>query len=365
MWILRRSMSGMRWVIVTVILAAVVLGIGHYWRNGAENGGPRAAISNEAPPTITIETAPVRLERVTRQIEAVGTLRSNEAVIIRPEMAGRITQVQFEEGQKVKRGAPLFRLDAAIAEAQLEQAKASLALSRSNYDRAHDLYRKEVGTQRARDEATAKLRVDEAALALAQATLDKMTILAPFDGIIGLRRVSPGDYVNPGQDLVNLENADSLKVDFRIPEIYALQLAVGQSVRITLDAIPNEAYEGKVYAIDPAHDPNGRAVILRARIGNPDGRLRSGMFGRVVLLIEDRQESIIVPETALVPVGEQHFIYRYADGKAVLTRVKIGQRRRGAVEILDGLARDAVIVTEGALKLRDGLPVRAVPAKAG
>jgi membrane fusion protein (multidrug efflux system) len=356
----------MRWIVGIAIVVALALGAGRYLlQSGAEKAAATTTPSGEAAPTTTVATAPVRLERITRQIEAVGSLRSNEAVVVRPEIAGRLVEILFDEGQPVRPGTPLIRRDAAIAQAQLEQAKASLALSRANFDRAVDLYRRQVGTERARDEATAKLRVDEAAVALAQATLDKMTIVAPFDGIIGLRRVSVGDYLTPGQDLVNLENIDQLKVDFRIPEIYSGRLAVDQSVRIRLDAIPDAVYDGKVYAIDPAHDPNGRAVILRARLDNRDRLLRSGMFARVILLIEDRQEAIVVPETALVPIGEDQFVYRYVDGKAVLTKVKIGQRRRGSVEIVEGLARDAVIVSEGALKLRDGLPVRAVASSAG
>jgi membrane fusion protein (multidrug efflux system) len=245
----------------------------------------------------------------------------------------------------------------------VEQAKASLVLSKANHERAEDLYRRGAGTQRARDEAVAKLHADDASLALAQATLDKATLVAPFDGIIGLRRVSVGDYVTPGQDLVNLENLELLKVDFRVPEIYSRQLGVNQTVRIRLDAIPNSAYEGQVYAIDPAYDPNGRAIILRARLANRDGALRSGMFARVTLLIDERQDAIVVPETALVPLGQDHFVYRVVDNKAVLTKVKVGQRRQGQVEILDGLERDAVIVTEGALKLRDGSAVRTVPPR--
>jgi membrane fusion protein (multidrug efflux system) len=349
-----------------VIVAALTFGAGRYYvRSAAEKPAPAAPAGSEAPVTTVVSTAPVKLERVTRQIAAVGSLRSNESVIVRPEIAGRLTEILFAEGQPVRRGTPLFRLDAAIAQAQLEQAKASLALSKANFERATDLYRRQVGTERARDEATAKLRVDEAAVALAQATLDKMTIVAPFDGIIGLRKVSVGDYVNPGQDLVNLENVDQLKVDFRIPEIYSGRLAVGQTVRITLDAIPDATYEGKVYAIDPAHDPNGRAVILRARLENLDAKLRSGMFARVVLLVEDRQDAILVPETALVPIGEDQFVYRYVEGKAVLTKVAIGLRRKGHVEVVSGLARDAVIVVEGGLKLRDGMPVRTVAAGEG
>ena len=355
----------MRSLIGIALVAAVAAGAVWYFMN-ARGPGSTAPVNaaTGTPTTIVVEAAPVTLGSVRRQIEAVGSLRSNESVIIRPEIAGRITEILFNEGQQVRKGTPLFRLDAAIARAQVEQAKASLVLSKANHERAEDLYRRGAGTQRARDEAVAKLHADEASLSLAQATLDKATLLAPFDGIIGLRRVSVGDYVNPGQDLVNLENIEQLKVDFRVPEIYSTQLRVGQTVRISLDAIPNSAYEGQVYAIDPAYDPNGRAIILRARLPNKDGLLRSGMFARVTLLVDEREQAVVVPETALVPVGGEQFIFRVVDGKAVLTKVKIGQRRQGQVEIVEGLAHDAVIVTEGSVKLRDGAAVRTVPPKA-
>lgn len=352
----------MRWLIGIVLVAAVAAAAAWHFM-GNRPSGSLAAVNGAAPALVTVEAGPVTLSTVRRQIEAVGSLRSNESVILRPEISGRITEILFDEGQRVQKGMPLIRLDAAIARAQVEQAKASLVLSKANHERAEDLYRRGAGTQRARDEAVSKLRADEASLALAQATLDKATLLAPFDGIIGLRKVSVGDYVNPGQDLVNIENIEQLKVDFRVPEIYSMQLKVGQTVQVRLDAIPNSAYEGTVYAIDPAYDPNGRAIILRARLPNRDGLLRSGMFARVTLLVDERDQAIVVPETALVPIAGEHFIFRVVDGKAALTKVKIGLRRRGQVEIVDGLERDAVIVIEGAVKLRDGTAVRTVAPK--
>lgn len=352
----------MRWVIGIVVVAALAAaGVWHFM--GSRSTGSLAAVNTTAAAPVAVEAGPVKLTTVRRQIEAVGSLRSNESVIVRPEISGRITEILFDEGQQVRKGTPLFRLDAAIARAQVEQAKASLILSRANHERAEDLYRRGAGTQRARDEAVSKLHADDATLSLAQATLDKATLLAPFDGIIGLRKVSVGDYVNPGQDLVNFENLESLKVDFRVPEIYSMQIKVGQTVRVNLDAIPNSAYDGTVYAVDPAYDPNGRAIILRARLPNRDGLLRSGMFARVTLLVEERQQAIVVPETALVPIGGEQFVYRVVDGKAVMTKVKIGQRRRGQVEIMEGLERDAVIVTDGVVKLRNGTPVSSTAPK--
>src|SRR6185369_5304759 len=199
----------MRWLIGIVIVAAIAAaGAWHFI--GHRGTGSLAAVNATAAAPVAVEAGPVKLTTVRRQIEAVGSLRSNESVIMRPEISGRITEILFDEGQQVRKGVPLFRLDAAIARAQVEQAKASLILSRANHERAEDLYRRGAGTQRARDEAIAKLHADDAALALAQATLDKATLLAPFDGVIGLRKVSVGDYVNPGQDLVNFENLEAL-----------------------------------------------------------------------------------------------------------------------------------------------------------
>jgi membrane fusion protein (multidrug efflux system) len=351
----------MRWLIgVALVLGVAAASWG--WLHA--RGPAQPTMATPASTAIFVEAAPVKVGSIRRQIEAVGSLRSNESVIIRPEIAGRVSEILFEEGQRVTRGTPLVRLDAAIARAQVEQQNASLGLSRVNYERAQDLLQKGAGSQRVFDEAKAKLRADEAALALAQAMLDKSTLVAPFDGILGLRKISIGDYVNPGQDLVNIENLETLKVDFRVPEIYAVQLKNGQAIQVALDAIPGATYQGTVYAIDPAHDPNGRAVILRARMPNRDGLLRSGMFARVTLIIEDLNHRILLPETALVPMGQELFVFQLIDTKAKLTKVKIGQRRGGNVEIVEGLDATALVITEGALKLRDGAIVNAKVAGA-
>jgi membrane fusion protein, multidrug efflux system len=358
----------MRWLISLVLVALVAAAVVKWPDIEARlveaqlikpREAPKAAAATSAPAEIAVEAAPVKIGSVQRQIEAVGSLRSDESVIIRPEISGRVSEILFQEGMKVTAGTPLIRLDASIAKAQLDAQRASLILSKVNFERAQGLVQKGAGSQRAHDEALAKLRADEAAVALAQATLDKSTLTAPFDGILGLRKISLGDYVNPGQDIVNLESIETLKVDFRVSEIHALQVKSGQAIRVTLDAIPGGSYNGTVYAIDPAHDPTGRALILRARMPNQDGQLRSGMFARVILLIEDLNQRVLVPETALVPMGQDLFVFRLVDTKAKLTKVKIGQRRAGAVEIVEGLEKDTVIITEGALKLRDDALVRA------
>ena len=176
--------------------------------------------------------------------------------------------------------------------------------------------------------------------------------------------MSVGDYVKEGADLVNLESIDPLKVDFRVPEVYMRQVKVGQPLQVQLDALPGKTFEGKVFAVNPLIDAAGRSVVIRAMVRNPDTSLRPGMFARVRLITRDAQDALVLPEQALVPQGDQQFVYRVVDGKAVRTRVEVGQRRDSKVEILTGVAKDDVVVTAGQLKLRDGVSV-SVAAAAG
>ncbi len=157
--------------------------------------------------------------------------------------------------------------------------------------------------------------------------------------------------------MVNLESIDPLKVDFRVPEIYLKQVQVGQTLELALDALPGKTYQGKVTAINPLVDAAGRAIVIRALVKNADTALRPGMFARVKLLTREALDAIVLPEQALVPQGEDQYVFRVVDGKAVRTKVEVGQRRDSRVEILKGVAAGDTIVTAGQLKIRDGTPV--------
>ncbi len=235
-------------------------------------------------------------------------------------------------------------------------------LAKTKFDRAVDLAKSNFISGQARDEAENNLKVAEASLQLFEAKLAKMELRAPFSGIIGLRSVSVGDYVKEGADLVNLESIDPLKVDFRVPEVYMRQVQVGQALQIQLDALPGKTFEGKVFAVNPLIDAAGRSVVIRALVRNPDTSLRPGMFARVRLITRNAQDAMVLPEQALVPQGDQQFVYRVIDGKAVRTKVEVGQRRDSKVEILNGVEKGDVIVTAGQLKLRDGAPVNVAGA---
>jgi len=314
-----------------------------------------AAASGGAP--MTVEAAKVARQPLPQTITAVGSLRSDESVTLRPEVAGRVNAILFKEGQNVRQGMTLVRLDPAINAAEVQQAKANLVLAKSKYDRAVELSQRNFISGQAKDEAENNLRVAEAAVALVEARLAKTEIKAPFSGVIGLRVVSVGDYVKEGADMVNLESIDPLKVDFRVPETYMRQVQPGQTLTVTLDALPGRKFDGKVLAVNPLIDAAGRSVVIRAIVRNADTSLRPGMFTRVNLITKDQQDALVIPEQAIVPQGDEQFVFRIVDGKAARVRVDIGQRRDGKVEVLKGLDLNDMVVTAGQLKLREGMPV--------
>ena len=313
---------------------------------------------------VPVEVVELKPVRVLESITAVGSLRSNESVVLRPEVSGRIATIGFRDGQPVKRGQLLIGLDATLNEAEVAQARAEFDLANSNLKRTEDLASKNFVSSSAQDQAASSVQVAEAKLKLAEARLAKMRIIAPFDGVAGIRTVSMGDYVKDGAELVNIEDIKTLKVDFRLPERYFTQLKAGLPVEVSADALPGTRYSGTVDAINPRVDASGRSLEVRAKLGNTDGRLRPGMFARVRVLLGDRPNALMVPEEAVVPLGDDFFVYTVADGKARRVLVKLGVRRDAQVELLEGVAAGDKVVTAGIRVQRDGQPVRVVGAAA-
>lgn len=314
----------------------------------AQPGGPMA---------MPVKVAPVTKDAITVEITALGTLRSEEAVMIRSEIAGRVQTIHFKESQLVNKDDPLITLDQAEYQARLAGSTAEAEMERISHDRIRDLSAKQLTSRQNLDEARAKLDSARARQTLDQVLLDKTVIRAPFSGVVGLRRVSPGAYVKEGEDIVALGSMGSIKMDFRVPEVYLPRLAAGQTIQAQVDAYPGSVFQGAVYAIDPALDEETRTVLVRARLPNPDSRLRPGMFARLKLTVERRPNALLVPEQAIVPMQDKLFVFRVVDGKAALTPVTLGLRRPGQVEITAGLNAGDTVVTDGQIKLLDGVPV--------
>jgi len=345
---------------LALLALGVLGGVGLYWKystsSSAAPKGPAPAAKG-GPEGVPVRIATVKTGRITEELSAVGTLLANESVMIRPERDGRIAEIHFAEGQLVKKGAKLVSLDSSEIEAQLAAVTAELNLNRGRLKRAEELYAKKFISGQALDDARETLNQSVARHAESKARLEKSWIVAPFEGVAGLRQVSPGAYVKAGQDIARLEGIGTLKLDFRVPEIYLGKIRPDQEVVAGADAFPGETFEGRIYAVEPAVDEQTRTVLLRARIPNLGARLKPGMFARVALVLDTRENALTVPEQALVPLGKERFVYRLADGKALLTRVELGLRRPGEVEIAKGLAAGDTIVVDGQLRLQDGAAV--------
>jgi membrane fusion protein (multidrug efflux system) len=322
-----------------------------------ETQGPRSR-------PVPVETALAETGGAATLVRAAGTLRASDSVVIQPEIAGRVVKVAFEQGQAVTAGAPLIELETVTLRAELDKAEAALALARENFNRSESLSRQGATAARALDEARSALRTAQAEAELARIRLDKTTITAPFDGVIGLKELSIGRYVTPGDELVALARIDPLDLDFRVPERWLTKLAPGSMVAITVDAVPDARFEGRIVALDPQVDVNGRAVRVRATVPNPDRVLRPGLFARVFLELDPRPDAVLVPEAAVVLQEAGPIVYRVEDGQAVATRVATGERRNGKVEITQGLGAGATVVVNGHVRLRDRAQVEVVPPPA-
>jgi membrane fusion protein (multidrug efflux system) len=323
--------------------------------------------------------------------------------MLRPEVAGRVKSLGFADGARVTKGQLLVQLDDTLQRAEQAQARAQVSIAQANHKRNQELVAQNFVAQRVLDESTANLQVAQAQLALADARLSRMAVVAPFDATAGLRTVNVGDYVKDGADLINLEDTGTMLVDFRLPERFQRKLKTQQTVEMALDAFPGRVFKARIQAIDPLLDANGRSVGVRATLPNTsgqaaavksaapagkpgkpsgptspsaDGPLRPGMFARVTAVFGVNDAALVVPEEAIVPQAGKQYVIKVVEPAAVPAvanfpadtqwvslrqEVKLGVRRQGKVEITDGVLEGQTIVVAGQQRLqRDGSPLRIV-----
>ncbi len=348
-----------------ILLALVLAAVFAYRHFTAGAGNPGAGGPPGGMPPTQVETVRVKARPLASQFETVGSLRADESAVIRPEVAGKIEKIHFTEGQRVPAGALLFSLDSALTQADLNEANANLENSRRANTRANELASKQLISHADLDKAKASLGVDQARAASARTHLSKTQIRAPFEGVVGLREVSPGDYVNIGQALVDLVRLDPIEVNFSVPEIELGRLAVGQKVNLRVDAYPDEKFAGEIVAIAPTIDAAGRSAMLRARASNSGLKLRPGLFARVQIVFATNPQALMIPEEAIWPQGEQKMVFVVNDGVAKLVPVTLGTREPGLVEVVTGLKAGDEVVTAGQLKLFDGAKVMTAAAASG
>ncbi|MBS1177357.1 MAG: efflux transporter periplasmic adaptor subunit [Proteobacteria bacterium] len=327
-------------------------------------GGPTGPAGAVGP--VSVEVGKVEAATLEDDATAVGSLRSRQGVVLRPEVSGRIASLGFSDGQRVRRGQLLVQLDDTLQQAQLKQAEAQASIARTNLQRNRELVAENFVSQSAVDQSAAALEVAEAQVALAKAQLARMRIVAPFDGLAGIRSVDLGDYVKDGADLVNIEDLSQVLVDFRLPERFIARIKTGQAVDVSLDALPGQRFTGRIDALDSVIDADGRSLLVRARLDNPGGVLKSGLFARTRIVFAQRENALVVPEQALVPQGGKQYLFKVVDGPngkvAERIEARIGMRLPGKVEVLEGLAAGDLVVTAGQARLGrgDAVPLRVV-----
>lgn len=338
-------------ILVLWLLLAVSGGAAAYLAL-APRGEQIAGPSGGSAKVVTV--APAAVAAVTERVESVGTAKSRESVLITAEVQGIVRELAFQDGDVVRGGQVLVRLDSEIQRAELAAAEAELEQADRAYARARELRSRGAVSASTLDEAEAALRTARAQVALTGARLAKRTIAAPFAGVLSFRRVSPGAFVESGADIAMLDDVATVYVDFRLPENFAGRVVPGQTVRALARAFPGRAFRGTVTAVDARIDEATRQAIVRAVIDNAEGLLRPGMLVGVDLTL-GTHPAVVVPQTALTAVGPSPFVFVVAgDGRAARRPVTIGRREGNAVEIVSGLDPGEPVVVEGANKISDG-----------
>ncbi len=304
-------------------------------------------------------TARAFTDRFVDRVEALGTSYSNESVIITANVAERVTEILFEDGQTVEEGQLLVAMRRDEQKAALAAAEAVLAERRTAYERARELERRQFTTTAQLEERLAAMREAEANRDAAAARLADREIRAPFSGIVGLRNISLGTFVSPGDRITTLDDLDPIKLDFTVPAAYLSSIGSGLEIVATTTALPGREFRGEIHSVSTQVDRVTRSITARALIGNADHALKPGLLMTVQLLKNPRR-AVIIPEEALVPVGTSNFVFVVEEDTAFRREVQTGARRPGEVEIVNGLQDGELIVTHGTMRLRDGQKVKVI-----
>lgn len=312
-------------------------------------------------PVVSVTAQPARQEVWSQSVPAVGTLQAVNGVDIASSVAGLVKEIAFQSGQPIKKGQLLVRLDTDVEQSDLRSAQADADLARISAVRQRTLVRSDTVAQAAVDKAEAELKVKEAKVAGIRATIDKKAVFAPFDGALGVRKIDLGQYVQPGQAIVNLQDLSVMLADFTVSQKDLAAVQVGSALAMTTDAWPGRVFEGTVAALEPKVDEKTGMMAVQGRFANADGALRPGMFARIEVSRPGSTQVVTVPVSAVSYNlhGDSVFVVKPVEGghEATRTFVTLGDRRDGKVAVLSGVAPGDVVVTSGQVKLETGSKV--------
>ena len=343
---------------IAAIVTALMVGGWHWSASGKQER--RDAQPPRRNNAVVVETARARLGDVTETVMAVGSTRAARSVRIAPTAAGLVTRIAFEAGQRVAAGAVLVELDSASEQAAVREAESEWTNLRIQMERAESLRARKLLSAADLDDLRAKLDMAEARLEAARSQLQKRSVRAPFGGVVGLRNINLGAYVDSGAVLTTLDHLETVELEFRIPERYFSAVKPGQTVIAASLAFPGRTFAGAVHEVDTRIEAATRAFRVRAELPNPDALLPEGLFMAITLTVAERRDRVLIPEEAVMTEGAESYVYVVKAGAVARTPITIGQRRDAAVEVVTGLAPEVEVVIKGQQSLRDQAPIRAV-----
>jgi membrane fusion protein (multidrug efflux system) len=346
-------------MLLVLLALGLVLGAIFGWKSWQEH--QMAALARMPPPPATVAAAEVQVESWQPYLQAVGSLVATQGILVTTEVAGKVSEIRFESGQQVEAGTLLLQLDDSIDRAELEGIVAERRLAELQFKRREELVEKKTISRSDYDEAQLRLENARAQLDTKQAQIAKKRITAPFSGLLGIRQVDLGEYLQPGAAIVPLQALDPLYVDYSLPERHLGLISVGQTVQIEVQAYAGETFTGRISALNPGIDPGTRSLRIRATLANPQSRLRPGMFAEVRTILPQRPAVLTLPQTAITynPYGDSVFVIEDGETGTTVQRrqVETGGVRNGRVEIAQGLQAGERVVIAGQVKLRNGQAV--------
>lgn len=347
-------------IAITVLIIGLTFGGYYTWKEQQAEAKAKLMTAYKPPP-VTVSTASVESVPWQQLVSTTGNLRAEKSVVLAARAEGVITHVLFKSGQEVKGGDVLARIDDLVEQTDLRSARAERDLAKSELHRKEKLLRKKLVPQSEVDRLKEQLQVAISKIQGIQELMDHKSVKAPFDGKLGLKNVEEGDYISVGDPVVSLQTLDSMRLRFSIQERYLPQIAVGTGIGFRLDTYPDTRFSASIIAQDNALSKNNRSLEMEAQVDKADAQLIPGMFATVEVPIGDADPVLVVPVNAVVfsLYGDAVFVVGDKDGAKVVNRrsVKVGQRRTGQVEILEGLKKGETVVVAGQGKLREGAQV--------
>ena len=350
------------WIIVGVIivLAALALPKVGFLRGDSNSNKNNAAAGASRDQRMSVRMQVIQAEKLGDKVLTVGSILSNEEIEVRSEISGKVEKIYFKEGARIKKGDALLKINDAEPQAQFARARYRQALAEQEAERKRQLFEKKLTSQEDYDVAVNELNIVKADIQIIQAQIAKTEIRAPFAGTIGLRYVSEGSYISPATRITTLQDYNSVKVDFTVPEKYASLIRKGDRISFTVEGVARK-FAGTVYAVEAKIDPTTRTLHLRALSPNPNGVLIPGAFANVEIVLQEK-ETLTVPSYALIPELKGQRVFLYKNGKAESQSVEIGSRSDEFVEVTHGVQAGDTLITSGILQLRPGMAVQ--PAEA-